>query len=120
MMGSPSMNFIRKIYNIIAHKQEKLDQIAAIESLLAQKYGGDLRLAEEQVANGNWTMITQDQITLLKQKEVLQTSINEYQTIFNIYQGFHKKSSPKVDKVDLSDAQLDDISQLIAVSQNNT
>jgi hypothetical protein len=56
------------------------------------------------VANGNWTMITQDQITLLKQKEVLQTSINEYQTIFNIYQGFHKKSSPKVDKVDLSDA----------------
>jgi hypothetical protein len=47
MNGSPSLNFIRKIYNIIEHKQEKLDEIKRIERLVAEKYNGDVSLAEQ-------------------------------------------------------------------------
>ena len=62
MIGQPSMNFIRKIYNLIAHKQEKLDEISKLEALLNQKYNGDINLAESQIKNGNWSLLTQDQI----------------------------------------------------------
>jgi hypothetical protein len=42
MIGTPSLNFIRKIYNIISHKQEKLDELNEIEKILEEEYNGDL------------------------------------------------------------------------------
>ena len=42
MIGAPSMNFIRKIYNIISHKQDKIEEIKKIEKVLLEEYNGDL------------------------------------------------------------------------------
>ena len=87
---------------------------------MKEKYHGDLKLAEIQIENGNCSVITKEQLLEIKNKPLLQHSIDEYMTIFNIYKGFHKKAEPKIQKVDLSDSQLEDLSQLIAFSQNNT
>jgi hypothetical protein len=80
-----------------------LDEIHRIEALLADRFNGDLRLAESQILNGNWTTITKDQLAQIHKKEILQQSLDEHQTIFNIYKGFHKKSEPKVEKSEFSD-----------------
>ncbi len=40
--GTPSVNFIRKIYNIITYKQEQLEDIKRIEEKIDMEYNGDL------------------------------------------------------------------------------
>ena len=44
-MGAPSMNFLRKIYNLLSHKYEQLDEIKRLEAKLKDRYNGDLKLA---------------------------------------------------------------------------
>ena len=39
------MNFIRKIFNLISHKHESLDEIKQLEGKLMEHYNGDLKLA---------------------------------------------------------------------------
>ena len=45
MNGTPSLSFIRKIYNILNHKQEQLDEITRNEKLVDETYNGDFALA---------------------------------------------------------------------------
>ena len=45
MNGMPSLSFIRKIYNILNHKQEQLDEITRNEKLVDETYNGDFALA---------------------------------------------------------------------------
>lgn len=90
-MGSPSMNFLRKIYNLISHKYEQLDEIKKLEAKLEDRYNGDLQLALNQAENGNWPILTREQLEQVKSKEQVQESIQEYMTIFNMYKQFHKK-----------------------------
>lgn len=71
------MSFIRKIYNIIAHKQERLDKIEKLEEKLSEKFNGDLDLAEKQIKNGNWTLLTKTELDEIRNKPVLQASLNE-------------------------------------------
>jgi hypothetical protein len=37
-----------------------LDQIEKYEQILNQKYNGDIDLAEKQIENGNWKLLTKD------------------------------------------------------------
>lgn len=84
-MGSPSMNFLRKIYNLISHKYEQLDEIKRVEAKLKDRYNGDLKLALSQAENGNWTGLTEEQLKQVKSKEQVEESIQEYMTMFNMY-----------------------------------
>ena len=95
MIGTPSMNFIRKIYNLITHKQEQLEEINHAEKMVEELYNGDLNLAREQVENGNYSEMTRVQLDSIAKKEQIQESLDEYLTIFNIYKQFHKKSEEK-------------------------
>lgn len=61
-MGSPSMNFLRKIFNLISHKYEQLDEIKRLEAKLADRYNGDLKQALSQADNGNWTGLSREQL----------------------------------------------------------
>lgn len=63
------MNFIRKIYNLISHKHEQLDEIKTLESKMEEMYNGDLKLALRQIENGNWSNLSREEIDLLKSKE---------------------------------------------------
>lgn len=75
MMGSPSLNFIRKLYNTITYKFEQLEEIKQIEQKLKVNYNGDLELAYNQCKNGNWTLLTEEQLEDYKKKDWLETSI---------------------------------------------
>jgi hypothetical protein len=68
MVGVPSMNFIKKIFNIISHKQEKLEQINRTEKVVEEDYNGDLSLAMSQVSNGNFSKIDKSDLDNLKDK----------------------------------------------------
>jgi hypothetical protein len=68
MVGVPSMNFIKKIFNIISHKQEKLEQINQTEKVVEEDYNGDLSLAMSQVSNGNFSKIDKSDLDNLKDK----------------------------------------------------
>lgn len=68
-MGTPSMNFLRKIYNLISHKYEQLDEIKRLEAKLKDRYNGDLKLALSQAENGNWTILTREELELVKSKD---------------------------------------------------
>ena len=68
MVGVPSMNFIKKIFNIISHKQEKLEQINQTEKVVEEDYNGDLSLAMSQVNNGNFSKIDKSDLDNLKDK----------------------------------------------------
>ena len=91
MVGVPSMNFIKKIFNIISHKQEMLEEIKQTEKTLDELYNGDFSLAMSQVKNGNYSKIDKFQLENLKNKNQIEESLSEYLTIFNIYKQFHKK-----------------------------
>ena len=69
MVGVPSMNFIKKIYNLISHKQEKLELINQTEKVLEELYNGDLSLAMSQVNNGNFSKIDKSDLDNLKDKQ---------------------------------------------------
>jgi len=69
MVGVPSMNFIKKIYNLISHKQEKLEMINQTEKILEELYNGDLSLAMSQVNNGNFSKIDKSDLDNLKEKQ---------------------------------------------------
>jgi len=69
MVGVPSMNFIKKIYNLISHKQEKLEMINQTEKILEELYNGDLSLAMSQVNNGNFSKIDKSDLDNLKDKQ---------------------------------------------------
>tara|TARA_B110000285_G_scaffold211811_1_gene254843 strand:+ start:468 stop:698 length:231 start_codon:yes stop_codon:yes gene_type:complete len=69
MVGVPSMNFIKKIYNLISHKQEKLELINQTEKILEELYNGDLSLAMSQVNNGNFSKIDKSDLDNLKDKQ---------------------------------------------------
>jgi hypothetical protein len=69
MVGVPSMNFIKKIYNLISHKQEKLELINQTEKILEELYNGDLSLAMSQVNNGNFSKIDKSDLDNLKEKQ---------------------------------------------------
>ena len=57
-VGSPSLQFIRKIYNLISFKLDKLEEIQEIEHKLQVEYNGDFKLAYSQCQNGNWALIS--------------------------------------------------------------
>ena len=84
-MGAPSMNFLRKIFNLVTHRHEQLDEITKLEDRLKDHYNGDLKLALSQAENGNWTLLSREQLEQVKKKEQVQESIQEYMTIFNMY-----------------------------------
>ena len=69
MVGVPSMNFIKKIYNLNSHKQEKLELINQTEKILEELYNGDLSLAMSQVNNGNFSKIDKSDLDNLKDKQ---------------------------------------------------
>jgi len=69
MVGVPSMNFIKKIYNLISHKQEKLEMINQTEKILEELYNGDLSLAMSQVNNGNFSKIDKSDLDNLRDKQ---------------------------------------------------
>ena len=108
MIGTPSMNFIRKIYNLITHKQEQLEEINHAEKMVEELYNGDLNLAREQVENGNYSEMTRVQLDSIAKKEQIQESLDEYLTIFNIYKQFHKKSEEKKPDVAQNSKKLEE------------
>ncbi len=59
-IGTPSINFLQKLYNLIKFEQDKLDEIQKIQDKVDQTYGGDLGLAIDQAKNGNLTLISID------------------------------------------------------------
>lgn len=85
MDGHPSIDFIRKIYNIITYKQEQLEEIKKIEQKVMIEYNGDLKLALSQYENGNWTLISKEMLAELSKKEQLEESLEEYLSVFKIY-----------------------------------
>ena len=89
--GTPSINFLRKIYNIITYKQERLDEIKKIEEKVRVEYNGDLKLAKSQCQNGNWVLISKEQLDDLDNKDQLEESLKEHMSIFKMYKQFHKK-----------------------------
>lgn len=68
-MGQPSINFIRKIFNLISFKHEQLDEIKQLEAKLTERYNGDLKLALSQAENGNWTILSREELDLVKSKK---------------------------------------------------
>ena len=54
------MNFLRKIYNLITHKYDQLNEIRKYEEMLQDQYNGDLDLAFSQIENGNFTIISKE------------------------------------------------------------
>lgn len=76
------MNFIRKIFNLISHKHEQLDEIKQLEAKLTERYNGDLTLALSQAENG---FESKEELDLIKSKKQIEDSVKEYMTIFNMY-----------------------------------
>ena len=72
---------------------------------MEEMYNGDLKLALRQIENGNWSNLSREEIDLLKSKEQIQESIEEYLTIFNMYKQFHKKQ--EVTTMDKATSSLD-------------
>ena len=68
MVGVPSMNFIKKIFNIISHKQERLEKIKHTEKVVEEVYNGDFSLAMSQVNNGNFSKIDKSDLDDFKSK----------------------------------------------------
>jgi len=60
MIGTPSLSFIRKIYNILSHKQEQLDEVLEFETKINEHFNGDFNLAYKNAQNGNWTILSKD------------------------------------------------------------
>lgn len=71
-MGQPSINFIRKIFNLISFKHEQLDEIKQLEAKLTERYNGDLKLALSQAENGNWTILSREELDLVKSKKQIE------------------------------------------------
>ena len=72
------------------------------------------------MANGNWTLITKQQLDDLDNKKQLEDSINEYMSIFKMYKQFHKQDEFKDDQTMPGfDNSLESIARLIAISQNS-
>jgi len=92
MTGQPSMNFIKKIYNIISYKEEKIEEIKLIENRLKDQFNGDVQLALEQCKNGNYTSISKSELNDVIKKPLIEQSLDEHKTIFNIYKGFHRQN----------------------------
>jgi len=125
--GTPSINFLRKIYNIITYKQERLDEIKKIEEKVRVEYNGDLKLAKSQCQNGNWVLISKEQLDDLDNKDQLEESLKEHMSIFKMYKQFHKKEEAQPTDADsgkkdagLDESQLEQLARLIAISQNST
>ena len=68
MVGVPSMNFIKKIFNIISHKQERLEKIKHTEKVVVEVYNGDFSLAMSQVNNGNFSKLDKSDLDDFKSK----------------------------------------------------
>jgi hypothetical protein len=129
-IGQPSTQFIRKIFNLMTYKQEKLTAIKYIEEKLSRRFKGDYSIPLGLAAEGKYEYITKEQYDLISQKELIKQSFEEYLSIFNIYKQFHRKKEPVAVEVPVvveeapkepegcSEEQLRLIATMMAVSQN--
>ena len=78
----------------MSHKQEQLDQINSIEKTLKEEYNDDFQMAFSQCQSGKYGLLTKDELDMLPKKKQIQQSLDESQTIFNIYKQFHINQLP--------------------------